>query len=293
MKLWHILLLVCLRGILPLTADQITLSGTDLFNDEVKAGIEQAGEPMGLKASWGGSFQALQDLKSGKVDMAILTSPSPEELPDVVGIRRLPLAYRLCRVVVAKDNPINAITYQQLRSIYGSRTQQRLESWKEIAKPSDILPEEWTNRVIEPMLPIAYSSFSREIFSYSVLKNDRVHPSVKVYKNEKDLQTAFAGKVGAIAVIASLSAEQFSKALPVAKEGGESFSATPENLYFGDYPLYMPFSLYFPEIRTKEFLPIVEAFYSETVSKTIFESGLAPVPDAFRKAELNRLKQGF
>ena len=55
----------------------------------------------------------------------------------------------------------------------------------------------------------------------------------------------------------------------------------------------MPFSLYFPEIRTKEFLPIVEAFYSETVSKTIFESGLAPVPDAFRKAELNRLKQGF
>lgn len=293
MKSLHIAIVSCLWGILPLVADNISLSGTDLFLGNVSKSIESVGKPLGLKATWGGSFQALQDLKSGKVDMAILTSPSPGELPDVPGMRRLPLAYRLCRVVVAKDNPINTISYNQLQSIFGSRTQQRLETWKEIGKSSDNIQEDWANRVIEPMIPIAYSSFSREIFAYSVLKDDRVHPSVKVYKNEKDLQNAFAGKVGAIAVIASLSAEQFSKPIPVAKEGGESFSATPENLYFGDYPLYMPFSLYFPEIRTKEFLPIVEAFYSEPVSQTIFQSGLAPVPDAFRKAELNRLKQGF
>ncbi len=293
MKHWLSVTWVFLFSYLPLAADQLTLSGTDLFVGDVTKSIKAAVQPFGIKASWSGSFQALQDLKSGKVNMAILTSPSPEELPDVTGMRRMPLAYRLCRVVVSKDNPVNSISYSQLQAIFGSRSQQRLETWKEVSQPSGKIPEEWANRVIEPMIPLSYSTFSREIFSYSVLKDDRVHPSVKVYKNEKDLQNAFAGKVGAIAVIASLSAEQFSKALPVAKEGGEPFSATPENLYFGDYPLYMPFSLYFPEIRTKEFLPIVEAFYSENVSKSIFESGLAPVPDAFRKAELNRLKQGF
>lgn len=293
MKPYVIALVGWLSAIVPVVAKSLTLSGTDFFKGDIAASMEAAGADHGLKATWSGSFQALQALRSGKVDMAVLTSPSPEELPDVPGMRRLPLAYRLCRVVVAKDNPVNSITYKQLRAIYGSRVSQRLENWKDVLGAGNAAAASWANRAIEPMIPIAYTSFSREIFLHNALRDDRLHPSVKVYANEHALQNAFAANSGAIAILSGLAVEDFAKPIPVAKEEGQSFTATPENLYFGDYPLYMPFSLYFPEIRTKELLPLIEAFYSADVAKVIFDNGLAPVPDAFRAAEINRLKQGF
>lgn len=293
MKPCVITIAVWFSWLLPAVAQTLTLSGTDFFKGDIAKSMEAAGAPHGLKSTWGGTFQALQGLRSGKVDLAVLTSPSPEELPDVPGMRKMPIAYRLCRVVVAKDNPVNSITYKQLRAIYGSRASQRLENWKDVLGTGNTSTASWTNRAIEPMIPIAYTSFSREIFLHNALRDDRLHPSVKVYTNELALRNAFAANSGAIAILSGLSVEEFSKPIPVAKEDGQSFTATPENLYFGDYPLYMPFSLYFPEIRTKELLPLIEAFYSAEVAKVIFENGLAPVPDAFRAAEINRLKQGF
>jgi len=292
MKPYLIAIVGWLSAILPAVAQTLTLSGTDFFKGDIAKSMEAAGASHGLKATWSGSFQALQALRSGKVDLAVLTSPSPEELPDVPGMRRMPIAYRLCRVVVAKDNPVNSISYKQLRAIYGSRASQRLENWKDVLG-TNTGTSGWANRAIEPMIPIAYTSFSREIFLHNALRDDRLHPSVKVFSNEKALQNAFAANSGAIAILSGLAVEEFSKPIPVSKEDGQSFTATPENLYFGDYPLYMPFSLYFPEIRTKELLPLIEAFYSQEVSQAIFQNGLAPVPDAFRTAEINRLKQGF
>lgn len=271
------------------SAQTIRLAGTDFFNGGVATSIEAAGKPHGLEAKWPGSYVALRELQAGKVDLAILAAPSPADLPEIPGMRKMPLAYRLCRVIVSKDNPVESVTKEQLRAIFGSRGRLRHESWRDFAKGD----ASWSSRVVEPMVPAAFSSFAREVFLHNVLHEDALHPSVKEYPGEAALQKAFAAKRGAIAVVGSLSVEGYSKALPVDMGGGEPFGATPENLYFGDYPLNMPYSLYFPEANAAKLVPVVEALYSGAVAQSIFLGGMAPVPDSFRAAELKKLKDSI
>jgi ABC-type phosphate transport system substrate-binding protein len=272
-------------------AQKVRLAGTDFFKGGVSSSIETVASPLGLEARWPGSYVALRQLQAGKVDMAILAAPSPDNLPDLPGMYKMPLAYRLCRVIVAKDNPVESITKEQLRAIFGSRARLRHESWRDLAKGDTGSSGGWSSRVIEPMVTNAFSSFSREVFLHNVLHEDALHPSVKSYPDEAALQKAFAGKRGAIAVVGSLSVEGYSKALPVDMGAGEPFGATPENLYFGDYPLHMPCYLYFPSPDAAKLLPVVEAIYSGTVAQAIFLGGMAPVPDSFRDAEVNKLRK--
>ena len=77
--------------------------------------------------------------------------------------------------------------------------------------------------------------------------------------------------------------------MPIAFKEGEAFGATPENLYFGDYPLQMPFIVLFPETRLQELSSVIRTFYSSEVARVILQNGLAPVTDNFRLAELKKL----
>lgn len=267
----------------------ISLSGTDFFNGGVASSIEVAGKPHGLVATWPGSYVALRELQAGKVDLAILAAPSPADLPEIPGMRKMPLAYRLCRVIVSKDNPVESVTKEQLRAVFGSRARLRYESWRDLANGDAA----WESRVVEPMVTVPFSSFAREVFLHNVLHEDALHPSVKEFPGEAALQKVFASKRGAIAVVGSLSVEGYAKPLPIDMGGGESFGATPENLYFGDYPLNMPYFLYFHEANAIKLVPVVEALYSGSVAQAIFLGGMAPVPDSFRAAELEKLKDAI
>ena len=262
----------------------ISLVGTDLFSGAIAERIVTLGKPLGLQAKWPGSHKALQVLSAGKSDLAIVTCQSSKDIPEVPGMLQLPIAYRISRVFIAKDNPLDEISIDQLRAIFGSRAERRLARWSGLGLTGD-----WRQRGIEPMVAERYTSFSREIFEHHVLPADRLQSAVKVFPDEESLANAFQKNPGAIGVFASLHADTFGKSIPVASRDGESFGATPENLYFGDYPLQMPFVILFPKSRIQALAPVLRTLYSGEVAQAIFQSGLAPVPDSFRLAELKKL----
>lgn len=262
----------------------ISLVGTDLFSGAIAERIVTLGKPLGLQAKWLGSHKALQVLSAGKSDLAIVTCQSSKDIPEVPGMLQLPIAYRISRVFIAKDNPLDEISIDQLRAIFGSRAERRLARWSGLGLTGD-----WRQRGIEPMVAERYTSFSREIFEHHVLPTDRLQSAVKVFPDEESLANAFQKNPGAIGVFASLHADTFGKSIPVASRDGESFGATPENLYFGDYPLQMPFVILFPKSRIQALAPVLRTLYSGEVAQAIFQSGLAPVPDSFRLAELKKL----
>ena len=262
----------------------VRLAGTDLLKGPIGESIEKAAGQMTLEAQWPGTRKALQLLRAGKVDLAIVTGMSPKDMPEVAGMRQIPLAYRISRVVVAKDNLLDSITIEQLRAIFGNRASRKLDLWGGLG-----LSGAWSSRGIQPMVTERFTTFSREIFEHHALRDDRLQATIKVFADEQALATTFKQNPGAIGVFASLNVEGFGKSLPIAFKEGEAFGATPENLYFGDYPLQMPFIVLFPETRLQELAPVIRTFYSSEVARIIFQNGLAPVPDNFRLAELKKL----
>ena len=266
--------------------EPLRLAGTDFFKGEIAERI-QAGSPAArLSAQWPGTRKALQLLKTGRCDLALVACTSPADIPDLPGMGRLPVAYRISRVVVAKDNPMTEISVGELAAIFGSRAERIISLWGELN-----LQGAWRARAIEPMVAERFTSFSREIFAHHALRNDRLQSGVKVHADEAALATAFQKNPGAIAVFASLHVDGIGKAVSIALKEGEAFGATPENLYFGDYPLQMPFVLLYPQARKQEFAPVLRLLYSTEVAQAIFQSGLAPVPDNFRTAELKKLTE--
>jgi hypothetical protein len=264
--------------------DTISLVGTDLFRGAVAEQIVTLGNPLGLQAKWLGSQKALHLLDAGKTDLAIVTGKSRKDIPEVPGMLELPIAYRISRVFIARDNPLDKISIDQLRAIFGSRAERRLARWGGLGLTGD-----WRQRAIEPMVAERYTSFSREIFEHHVLPANRLQSAVKVFSHEEALANAFQKNPDAIAIFASLHADTFGKSVPVASKEGGPFGATPENLYFGDYPLQMPFVILFPKSRIQALAPVLRALYSGEVAQAIFQAGFAPVPDSFRLAELKKI----
>ena len=262
----------------------VRLAGTDFFKGAIADRIQSGSVPAGLSAVWPGTRRSLQMLKSGKCAIAIIACTSPDAIPEIQGMRKMPIAYRISRVIVAKDNPLEAINIEQLSAIFGSRAERKINLWNGLG-----LQGPWRARAIEPMVAERYTSYAREILEHHALQRDRLQAGVKVHADEDALATAFKQNPGAMAVFSSLHADRIGKPVAVALRAGESFGATPENLYFGDYPFQMPFVLLFPEGRTQELAPVIRLLYSPQVAQAIFEAGLAPVPDNFRAAELKTL----
>ena len=283
--LLSILLQLCINSFAE-NSKSFRLVGTDFFKGAITESIQLGSPSIGLETEWTGSHRALQFLKAGKCDLALIACTSTSEIPVLPSMGKLPIAYRISRVLVAKDNPLTEINVDQLAAIFGSRAERKISLWGELE-----LQGTWRARAIEPMLAKRFTSFSREILAHHALKNDRLQSRVKIHTDEKALAIAFQKNPGAIGVFASLHADSLGKPISIALKEGEAFGATPENLYFGDYPLQMPFVLLYPERRAKELLPVFRLFYSAEVAQAIFQAGLAPVPDNFRNAELKKVTE--
>lgn len=262
----------------------INIVGTDLFRGDIAERITSLCKPLGVHTKWSGSQKARQLIEAGKADLVIISSKSRDDIPKVSGMLQLPISYRISRVFVSKDNPISEISIDQLRAVFGSRAERRLARWGGLGLAGD-----WKQRGIEPMVVQRYTSFSREIFEHHVLPADRLQSSVKVFPDEQALANAFQKNPGSIGVFASLHADAFGKSVPIVSKGGEPFGATPENLFFGDYSLQMPFFILFPESRIQALAPTLRVLYSAEVAQAIFQAGMAPVPDSFRVAKLKEI----
>lgn len=89
-----------------------------------------------------GTDQALEHLQAGECDLAILSDPSQDLLPNNEEIALAEMATDGLVFVVHADNPVDSLTVEQLRDIYTGK----ITNWKEVGgKDAEILPFQHTN----------------------------------------------------------------------------------------------------------------------------------------------------
>ena len=140
-------------------AETVTIAGSDILGDKIKAPLAAALKKQGISANleMKGSFAAADALKNAKADVAIIAVPRGEKKPE--GLVLFPFAYHIASVAVNIANPIEEISTSQLYKIYSASASPRVDAWQSL---------EVGNASLKNIMPITTSfsdSLVVELFS--------------------------------------------------------------------------------------------------------------------------------
>jgi ABC-type phosphate transport system substrate-binding protein len=259
----------------------VRLAGSDLLP---KAWVEfvknQAAEQgIAVNATMLGTLDAERRVSNRTADFALVAAPRGDEIPE--NWSRIPLAYQVVVVVVHRSNPVDALSYAELRSIFG--TGGRAEQWGAFSNEAG-----WSARKINPGMLRVEDNLSHEIFSHYMMDGQLFRTTTRFTQNTRTLLNMIADDAGAIAVMPSGSLSGLARQMPISREqGSPAFSPTPDNVMFGDYPLRLPFYLAWdPEHVSDAFGAMVEIMLSDASAEVLANNLLMPLPPTERQSYL-------
>lgn len=277
------LTLLSIAAVLPVTQAQETvtvrLAGSDLLPKVwVDFVTERAAERgIELRATLLGTLDAERRVSARSADFALVAAPRGDEIPQ--NWRRIPLAYQVVLVVVHRSNPVNALSYAELRSIFG--TGGRAEQWGAFSNEAG-----WGARKINPGMLRVEDNLSHEIFSHYVMDGQLLRTTIRFTRNTPTLLSMVADDVGAIVVMPSGPLTGLARQMPISREqGSPAFSPTPDNVMFGDYPLRLPFYLAWDSAHVSDaFNEMVEILLSDESAAILEANMLMPLPPTERQS---------
>lgn len=262
----------------------LRVSGSDLLGlDFTKALYALAGrEGFKLTVTLDGSRPGLDQLKSARADLALLTLP-PGETTDASVFESVPLAWHRVVVVVPASVPLERVTFGQLAAIFGADVPSSYNRWGDLD-----LGGEWAGSPISPHVPAASLGLTVEFFRHAVLNGRAVKAVVGRYTSPADLALRLAGDSRAIALAPALPPNAAGlKILPVAPRPADpAFLPTPENLQSGDYPLRLPLRIVFRRDATGRLLPLLRWLLSDAAALVIERAEVVPAPESARRQQL-------
>lgn len=104
---------------------QLPLGG---FNDVITAFEKKTGIKVSYTKKIGGCGNSVKDVSTGSANIGIMCCPANKDETGKLGFVDSAIARDALQFVVAKSNPVNNLTTQQLRDIY----QGKIKNWKEV-----------------------------------------------------------------------------------------------------------------------------------------------------------------
>lgn len=228
---------------------------------EIGKRFEQAHPGVRVDVQTGGSSRGIADARNGVADIGMASRALKEDETD---LHAFAVAQDGICIIVHQDNPIAALSDEQVVAIYSGKT----KSWKEVGGKE--APITVVNK--------AEGRSTLELFlQYFKLKNTDVKANVIIGDNQQGIKTV-AGNPEAIGYVSIGSAEYDAthgvpiKLLPV---GG--VAASIENVKTGAFPLSRPLNLITkaaPEGLAKQ---LIEFAQSESVHDIIREQYFIPI----------------
>lgn len=275
-----------------LLANQLVLEGSDLLAPLIEKDLKEMAtrENVALKINMLGSFNAMDNIRAGKADVAIVGLPKGSKLPD--GMTAYPIAYQASIVVVNVVNPIEEITTDKLRAIYAkTESAARLESWEQLG-----VKNASNMRSILPITTSFGDNVVVELFKYSVMRGSNLAPWVSVVDKKNDVFSLIKANNSAIAIIGKVpSVEQGAVkviAVEESRSGGEkayAFKADRDTLYNNDYIMSLPFYIVFKKENAAKVKPLVRILLDDQIARSIDASDFYAVAKNFRKKSLLEL----
>ena len=263
---------------LQLQAEVIRVSASDLLSDFIAEPLqwdaEQRGEDFEIKGI--GSVSALERLRAGQADLAIIAIPTDAAWPEG-DFNVEPFAYDVAVVVVNNDNPLNEVTLSQLGGIFGGSENYNFTTWDQLGLRG------WDRRGIKSMAAQNSDSVSLELFKHSVLMGGKLKSGVAMVK-AVEVERLVESDSSAIAVLSSLPQSEKIKPLMLSLATDKpAFGPTENNIHYGDYPIRLAFYLVYRSSDSEKLGGLLHSLYSDEVAQVLTGNHLFSLPDTVRR----------
>ena len=258
-------------------ADAIRIAVSDVIVGHVPETIQTLAEDKAVEISVVsvGSLPAIEYLRSDEISLAVIATPEGSELPDDT-FKTFNFAYSTAVVVVAEANPASEVSFDDLRGIFGSDSDLNADTWDALGIKG------LGGRSIKPLVQQDDANISTELFRYTVLQGE----AMKLTVNEvisSEIEEMLVENIAAVAVLPYLPDNEKVKALTISLDSeGPAFGPTNDNIYYGDYPIRLPFRIVYKKDRESALLETLRILLSDEVTEALRESHLFVPPDTIR-----------
>lgn len=265
--------------------------GSDLLKNTLSAPLTAYHGESGLRieVEFLGSLPAMSSLREGNAALGLVAIPPGDPLPED-RYHLYPLAYQVAFVIVNAANPASEITLPELDRMYSAETRERIERWGQLGLTGSV-----AGRSVQMYVLNAPDSVVIELFKQRALGAQSLRSNVTTVNNIRRMSEQISGDLGGIGIANQGPAGPAVKAIPVStgETGSFAFGPTPENVYYGNYPLVLPFYIAVPRRNGEEAKEVVRFLLSDEVASQLSQSGFMPLAENIRKRTLAELDMRF
>jgi phosphate transport system substrate-binding protein len=269
-------------------AADVRITVSDLVADAVLPVLREAAAAQGIALDLRalGSLPAITEMRNEEIDVAVLAHPiSAAPLDESITV--VPLAFELVFVIAHSRNPINDLNLRQLAGVFGSGEALNLTQWIELGV-TDL-----AGRSINPAALSDARSMAIELFRNSTLAGRQFRSSVNMLAFTP-LEAFLAGDPSTIGLSNRPPTHRQLKVISISqRDGSPAFRPNPENAFFEDYPLRLPFVIAFPERARARVMPVINILLSDEVAAALESVHKVPLPEGARANVLSDLRRGL
>lgn len=287
MKLTLLSILAIVAGSLALRAGEIKVVGSDLLNAPVTKLLAAYAKEHNLDVEIDlfGSIPAMSQLRNDEAQLGLVSHVDDTEF-EHDGMEIVPFAYQVAVVVVNEDNRLSELSLEQLAGIFGTSSETYYTRWGELGLSGGM-----ATRSIQPIVMSRPGSVVVELFKYKALDRSPLKPNIVMIEGYEGNSELIAGDSGAIAIFPYKPDDNSLKALSVSgdDENGFAFGPTRENVFYGDYPMRLPFYLVFKPENKNAIDGLLRFMLSPEMSQSLEKNGFMPLPENVRKRTILEL----
>ncbi len=261
---------------------QIRIGGSDLLDPNFSSALIDYAEArdMDVTAHFVGSYPAIDALKKGELDLAIVAIPVGAELPGD-GLRTVALASKVLAVIVPQANPINQISMRQLAAVFGEAESSNFTRWGQLGLTGD-----WSARSIGVgSISQSQHALALDLFRHQVLQSRNIKRNVAQMSDIAAIRRQFQQDTSGIALLHRVPTNSDGiKVLPIARADEDlAYGPTPERVASNEYPLRLPIYLVFPAEKAGHLKEMLRYIVSEEAAEALDASDLIALPSQQRQ----------
>lgn len=228
---------------------------------EIGKQFEQAHPQVRVDVQTGGSSRGITDVRQGVADIGMVSRALKPEEKD---LKSFTIAQDGIGIIVHQDNPVQALSNQQIVDIYTGK----ITNWQQVQgrkAPITVVNKAEGRSTLELFL------------DYFQLKNSQVHAQVVIGDNEQGVKTV-AGNPQAIGYVSIGTAEHdIANGTPIKLLPVGEVAASTQTVQQGTFPLARPLNLVTsspPEGLKKEFIDFAQ---SQEVTEIVQQQNFVPI----------------
>lgn len=251
------------------TAEQVRTCASDIIAETARSIMETVAP--GSEPEVRNSADALQRIRSGEADLAIVAIPDGTELPG--DLHCVPFANEVAILVVNDSNPLKETSLDVLANALSTTGNNK---WS-VFGLGGIRAEK--NFVLH--LPDTASSMTQQVLRSHTIRAGSFKENTVILSANDDPETFVREQVDCLMVLRGLKVPPSGHALMIANDSSENafaHPATESSVFYGDYPLRLPFYIVTRKDAPRAVADLEENLLSDAAADELTKAGYVPVP---------------